>query len=74
MGGVINYWSEGYSQWDNVGGEMDRHRGRERDGRVPEDMSLLQRVGRMDLCSVRNDWPWCFNSSMTNAPLLRYTK
>lgn len=28
----------------------------------------------MDLCSVGNNWPWCFNSSMRNQPLLRSIK
>lgn len=46
--------------------EMDRDRERQREGRDAEDMSLLLRGGRMDLSSVGNDWPWCFNSSMRN--------
>lgn len=51
---------------------MDREMVRE--GWNTEDMSLLQCGGRMNLCSVGNNWPWCFNSSMKNQMLQRTTK
>lgn len=39
-----------------------------------EDVSLLQCGGRMDLCSMGNNWPWCFNSRMRNPQLLKNIK
>lgn len=51
---------------------MNREGGAERGG--TQRMCHSHSKGRMDLCSMGNNWPWCFNSRVRNLLLLKSIK